>query len=127
MQSQRNWAHFIVADVQQFGAIPEESYVARKPCPSICTIDTVWQLEGLTLLNCVMITFGVGKNFRFFAAQVLGPDNSLPMFHAFTGCAIPGWFVELVYSCQGTKCRSHLQDKRFSAHVNLALMNTTSY
>lgn len=44
------------------------------------------------------VAFGVGKNFRFFAAHeianALGPDGcvALPMFHAFTGCDTVSFF-----------------------------------
>ena len=63
---------------------------------SICTVDTdvvvlaVASAQRLDLAE-LWIAFGIGKNFRFFAAheiaKVLGPDKciALPMFHAFTG------------------------------------------
>ena len=64
---------------------------------SIRTVDTdvvvlaVASAQRLDL-DELWIAFGVGKNFRFFAAheiaKTLGPDQciALPMFHAFTGC-----------------------------------------
>lgn len=40
------------------------------------------------------IAFGVGKNFRFFAAHEIAKTLviALPMFHAFTGCDTVSFF-----------------------------------
>ena len=70
---------------------------------SIRTVDTdvvVLAVASAQWLDIdeLWIAFGVGKNFRFFAAheiaKTLGPDQciALPMFHAFTGCDTVSFF-----------------------------------